>query len=451
MNSQRRRQLRWGAVALAGAASSTPALALDWPWRGGVPALELRPQRAVVWQDFLGVNAQLQWFSPEIARAQVVRFKALGLSWVRLALHWMLLEPQPGQFKLEGTDRMMALVKEAGLKSIVYMVGSPTPVSSAPAGAPYADKYPPRDPQVYAQRLSSVAQRYPNVDVWQVWNEPNIPAFWQPRIDPEGYAKLLLPAVKALRAVAPAKPVAMAGMAYYSQMAGREGLMLEEMGKLGAFQLKLIVAYHPYTDAPEGGEPGSRDFIERARLLNGRLRSAGVQQVWATEWGWSSYKGPKEEQPIIGEQGQAEYTLKRLALMAALDFDRIFLFALSDLDQRAGVRDRCYGLLSENGEPKPVYHALLRFLSTCGPRLEPDAPPKIKGGAPKGLISVGWKRPDGQRLCMLWSDEAQTITLSSARQGILHQPLTGTQRACTKQADGLSVPVDTRLQILLWA
>jgi beta-xylosidase len=385
-----------------------------------------------------------------VARLQVLRLKALGLTWVRLALHWMLLEPQPGQFKLEGTDQMMALVKQAGLKSIVYMVGSPTAASSAPAGAPYADKYPPRDPQVYAQRLSSVAQRYPNVDVWQVWNEPNIPAFWQPRIDPAGYARLLLPAVQALRSVAPTKPVAMAGMAYYSQMAGRDGLMLEELGKLGAYQLKLIVAYHPYTDVPEGSEPGSRDFLARASQLNARLRAVGVQQIWATEWGWSSYAGPKEEQPIIGEQGQAEYTLKRLALMAALDYDRVFLFALSDLDERAGVRDRCYGLLRENGDPKPVYHALLRFLSTCGPRLAPDAPPKVLGGAPAGLVSIGWKRPDGQRLCMLWADEPQAITLSGVRQGTLHQPLTGTQRQGVSQPDGLRVQIDTRLQILLW-
>ena len=447
MNPQRRRHLLWSAATVASASSH----AIDWPWQAA-PAIELRPQRPVVWQDFLGVNAQLQWFSPEVARLQVTRLKTLGLNWVRLALHWMLIEPQPGQFKLEGTDQMMALVKQAGLKSIVYIVGSPTSASSAPAGASYADKYPPRDPQVYAQVLSNMAQRYPNVDVWQVWNEPNIPAFWQPRIDPAGYARLLLPAVQALRAVVPTKPVAMAGMAYYSQMSGREGLMLDDMGKLGAYQLKLIVAYHPYTDAPEGSDTGSRDFVARATSLNASLRAVGVPQIWATEWGWSSYAGPKEEQPLIGELGQAEYTLKRLALMAALDYDRIFLFALSDLDERAGVRDRCYGLLRENGEPKPVYHALQRFLSICGPRLEPDAPPQLQGGAPAGLVSVGWKRPDGQRLCMLWADEPQTITLANARQATLYQPLTGTQRSAVKQADGLlNVPVDKRLQILLWA
>lgn len=450
MNPSRRRQLQWGAAAALTGAASTQALALAWPWKTA-PAVALRPQRAVVWRDFLGVNAQLQWFSPEVARLQVQHLKALGLGWVRLALHWMLLEPQPGQLKLEGTDRMMALVKEAGLQSVVYMVGSPTYASSAPAGKPYADKYPPRDPQLYAQRLTAAAKRYPDVNVWQVWNEPNIPAFWQPAIDPQGYARLLLPAVKALREAFPAKPVAMAGMAYYSQMAGREGLMLEELGKLGAFQLNLVVAYHPYTDVPEGSEAGSRDFLERARLLNGRLRGAGVKQVWATEWGWSSYAGPKEEQPIVGEQGQAEYTLKRLALMAALDYDRVFLFTLSDLDARAGVRDRGYGLLRENGQPKPVYLALARFLATCGPRLEPDAPPQVLGGAPKGFVSVAWRRPDGQRLCMLWADEAQTIVLGQARQGTLHQPLSGEHRECVRQEGDLAVPVDTRLQILLWA
>jgi beta-xylosidase len=183
---------------------------------------------------------------------QVERLKALGLNWVRLALHWMLIEPEQGHYQLEATDRMMALVKQAGLHSVTYVVGTPRFASSAPPDAPYSDKYPPKDPIVYAQRMQALAKRYPNVDVWQVWNEPNIPAFWQPRIDPEGYGRLLQPAVAALRQVVPDKPIAMAGMAYYSQMAGREGLMLDAMCRLGAYKLDLIACYHPYTAEPEG-------------------------------------------------------------------------------------------------------------------------------------------------------------------------------------------------------
>ncbi len=452
----RRQQLRLGgalALGAVGIGSGGRALAgwSMWP-RKKPPALALIPMRPVVWQDFLGVNAQFQWFPTDVARLQVERLKALGLNWVRLALHWMLIEPEAGKWQLDTTDRMMSLVKQAGLHSLTYVVGTPRFASSAPAGAPYSDKYPPKDPGVYAQRLQGLVKRYPNVDVWQVWNEPNIPAFWQPRIDPEGYGRLLQPAVAALRQAAPDKPVAMAGMAYYSQMAGRDGLMLDAMGKLGAYQLKLIACYHPYTAEPEGADDGSRDLLTHVPFLNKGLRAYGVKQIWATEWGWSSYDGPVEEQPLVGEDGQASYTLKRLALMATQDFDRVFLFTLADLDDpRVGPRDKRYGLLRANGQPKPVYTALQRFLSISGARLEPAPLMRLAEGKPEGLVSIQWQRGDGKRLWMAWAHEPMRVTLPDVKAGVWHDPQRGTQRALKADAQGLVLDIGTDLQMLVYA
>ena len=447
MNQTERRQLlKGGAALLAASVGNSHAGRFD----GAPDAAELRPVKPVVWQDFLGVNAQFQWFSPDVARLQVERLKALGLNWVRLGIHWMLVEPQENQFKLDDTDRMMAMVKQNGLRSITGVVGSPGFASSGPAGHRYADKFPPKDPHAFAQRMVMLAKRYPQVDVWQIWNEPNIPGFWYPQADPQGYAKLLASSVAALRAAVPAKDIAMAGMAYYSQMHGRDGLMLEAMGKLGAYGLDVIAAYHPYTALPEGAEDGSHDLLKHVPFMHSWLRAAGGKQIWATEWGWSSYDGPQEEQAIIGEEAQADYTLRRLALMAALDYDRIFLFTLADLDARAGVRDRRYGLLRENGEPKPVYKALANFLSVCGPRLEPDAPPRIEGRVPKGLISVAWKRQDGRKLWMAWADKPVKVTLPDLKVGgVLHQPLQGTSTELKSGPGGLTVSVTQALQILV--
>lgn len=450
----RRQQLRLGgALAVTAAGASWGVARAGWSlWPASTPpAMAVRPQRQVVWADWLGVNAQLQWFSPEQARTQVERLKALGLNWVRLALHWMLIEPQPGQYQLEATDRMMRLVEQAGLHCITYVVGTPRFASAAPEGSPYADKFPPKDPLVYAQRLQALARRYPNVNVWQVWNEPNIPAFWQPKIDPQGYGRLLQPAVAALRQAAPGKPVAMAGMAYYSQMAGREGLMLDAMGKLGAWKLDLIACYHPYTAEPEGAEGGARDLLTHVPFVNKGLRAYGVKQIWATEWGWSSYDGPVEEQPLVGEDGQADHTLKRLALMATQDFDRVFLFTLADLDDpRVGRRDRRYGLLRGDGQAKPVYTALQRFLGICGPSLSPTEPVRIAGGLPKGLVSITWRRADGRQVWMAWAHAPMTVRLEDVPGGVWHQPLSGTHKTVKASgASGLSLDVDTALQILV--
>lgn len=184
------------------------------------------------------------------------------------------------------------------------------------------------------------------------------------------------------------------------------------------------------------------------RYINGGLRGAGVKQIWATEWGWSSYAGPEEAQAIIGVSGQADYTLRRLALMSALDFDRIFLFNLSDLDARASVRDQSYGLLDLDGNPKPVFTALKHFLRVTGPSLAPANPPAF-ANAPRDLYSVAWKRTDGRRLLMVWSASAGKLGLRGVRQATLHDPLSGTEQNLAADSGTLTVPLKPSLQLLV--
>ena len=412
--------------------------------------LLLQPEREVVWRDFLGVNGHFLWFEPGRYRAQMDQLQALGLEWVRIDLHWDTIEPRQGELRWDVLDPLMSEIASRGLEAEVYLVGSAPHATSAPPGAPNQDQYPPRDPALYARTLVALAQRYPHVAAWQVWNEPNLPAFWRPREDPAGYGRLLQASVQAMRAQAPGRMLVLGGMAYYSQMPTRgHALMIEELGKGGLFGLDVVTAYHPYSLLPEGDDPRAADFIARARQGNAALRAAGAKQIWADEWGWSSYGGPREEQPIIGEQGQADYVLRRLALMTALDYDKVFLFALSDLDSRASARDRRYGLLDEQARPKPVYSALQRLLAITGPQVLPGTPPAL-ADTPAGLVAVAWQRPDGRRLWAYWSDAPGTLRVRGVDAATLHAPLSGGQRAL-QAADGvLELPLASTLQVLEW-
>lgn len=427
------------ALGLGGCGMSQPAQA---------EATQLKAPRAVVWKDFLGVNAHFLWFSPEQYREQMRRFHDLGLEWTRIDLHWDRHEPREGRYRLGELDQLMAELEQQQLKSVFYLVGSAPHASSAPSRSKTPDQYPPRDPRVFAERMAMLAKRYPSVDAWQVWNEPNLPAFWRPHEDPTGYALLLQATTQALRQVAPDKPVVMAGMAYYSQMPVKGGLMLESLGKLGVQQLGTIVAYHPYSQTPESDEPGARDFVLRSQQLNATLRGAQVPGIWATEWGWSSYDGPKELQEIIGEQGQADYVLRRLALMSALDYDKVFLFALSDLDSRATPRDQHYGLLDLQGKPKPVYLALQRFLQVTGPRLEPADAPALKA-VPNDLFSVAWRREDGKHVWLFWSASSAPLQLPQVGAAELYDPLSGSQTSLS-EASGIQLQAKPSLQMLVW-
>lgn len=134
--------------------------------------------------------------------------------------------------------------------------------------------------------------------------------------------------------------------------------------------------------------------------------------------------------------------------MSTQDFDRVFLFTLNDLDARASVRDRDYGLLDLEGKPKPVYLALQRFLAITGPRLAPAEPPQIQNKV-DGLYSVAWKTDKGQNLWMFWAEKGGDIELPGVTRAVLHDPLTGLE---TSLGDGSWVTVKAKpsLQILTW-
>ncbi|MGY2399268.1 GH39 family glycosyl hydrolase [Pseudomonas sp. SDO5271_S396] len=418
-----------------------------WGRQADAQSHVLKGNKEVVWKDFLGVNAQFLWFSPERYQKQIDRLKALGLEWVRLDLHWDQLETAQNQYKLATLDELVGKLQQNQLKSVFYLVGSARFITSAPPLSMYPDQYPPKDPNVFANRIALLSQRYPSVDAWQVWNEPNLLGFWRPAADPAGYAQLLTLSAAALRVVDPNKPVVAAGMAFFSEMPNGQ-TMFSALGALGVASLNTIVSYHPYTQLPEGNDPANLDFIDKATQLNQALRSGGVQTLWSTEWGWSTYKGPKDAQDLISPQSQADYVVRRLALMSALDYDRIFLFTLSDLDLRASVRDRSYGLLDIDTNPKPVYTALKNFLDVSGPKLIPGDPP-IADQLPHGLFSIGWTRADGRKLWFFWSAQGGNAHLPNLASATLYDPLRGTQTPVSG-ANGLTVPVKSNLQILLW-
>ncbi|MFO2466449.1 beta-xylosidase [Pseudomonas sp. 15FMM2] len=411
--------------------------------------VNLAPARTVVWRDFLGVNAHFLWFKPEQYRKQIKQYQKLGLDWVRVDLHWDRLEPKEQDYQLSTFDELDRTLTAENIRSVFYLVGSAPFITTAPKGVPFQDQYRPRDARSYALRLALLAKRYPNIDAWQVWNEQNLPNNWRPAVNAKEYGQLLLASHQALNIAAPGKLQVMGGMAYYSQMPPRgKTLMFEALGALGVQTLGMVAAYHPYSMTPETDEPGKNEVLLRGDQLNATLHNAGVKNVWATEWGWSSYAGPKEMQDLIGTHGQADYTLRRLALMASQDYQKIFLFALSDLDERASARDQHYGLLDLNGEAKPVYTALARFLQITGPTLKPGATPRLEE-VPATFYSVAWTRTDGKRLLMYWSAKGTSVHLPEVKNAELLDPLAGARQSLDNY-NGIRPVVKPSLQILVW-
>lgn len=158
---------------------------------------------------------------------------------------------------------------------------------------PGQDHSPPTSPQDYAAYAAALAARYgpggafwkehPElsplpVDTYEIWNEPDNPAFWRPAPDPARYDTLYASARAAIAAVQPAARVIVGGLtnpgAFLPGMLAADPGLRSELGG---------VAIHPYAPQPEGTLAKVR--ADRRLLISLGL---GGLPLYVTEIGWTT-------------------------------------------------------------------------------------------------------------------------------------------------------------------
>lgn len=434
--------------------------------------------KPLVWEDFLGVNSHFLWLydfatdpsNPQLFRdkvmARVNLLKQLGLTWTRIDLHWETLEAWGYEGEMEENigpfEQLIAILDEQHIKTVVYFVGSAFWQSTTPCRWPHPslcpnyEKYPPKDYNIFAERMAWLANRFRTVDAWQVWNEPNIIGYWAPYPNVTQYTDMLNKATAAIHAVAPNKLVISAGISQFGDISSPANNMIPQLINNG---INTIIPYHPYTQLPEGEVAtddqhftpyqDGQEFITRTQATNQLIEQANLPAIWTTEWGWSTYQTDKEVQNFITDQQQADYILRRLLLTAALGVDKTFLFDLFDLDTRATVRDRSYGLLNLNGSAKVAYHALHNLIRLTGPSLQPVALPTINQPS-ANLYIFAWQRTDNSKLLCFWSTDNFTFQLPTITSAELYDPLTDSTTVLANP-QGISVATKPNLQIIIYS
>ena len=213
-----------------------------------------------------------------------------GLGFVRVAVHWVSLEPAPGATDLRPLDRLVRAAAVAGLDVLPVVVRTPRWAAVGPdLGSPPADlatyqaflrtlvaRYGPRG--TLWQELAPSARR--PVRTWQVWSEPNLKWFWSAEPWAERYVELLRAGRAALKAADPGSRIMLAGLPNRSPQA------LEALYDAGARGLFDEAAIHPYTRLV----PNVMRLIRRARRVMDRHGDRALPMA-VTEFGWTSGAG----------------------------------------------------------------------------------------------------------------------------------------------------------------
>lgn len=186
------------------------------PTRIGTPTPTPTPDyapAAVMSSPDFGANAFLWWRS-EVADRDLGLLKDGGFRWVRQSFAWEDMEILSGMFDWEYADRVVRQVNAHGL-NMVARLGMDPVVTDFWAGKP------PQSLDKFVTFVGAVARRYNCtsqavgcIQVYQIWNEPNLAREWGGnRPNPTQYVSMLKKAYTAIKAANPNAIVVSAGMA----------------------------------------------------------------------------------------------------------------------------------------------------------------------------------------------------------------------------------------------
>ena len=160
--------------------------------------------------------------------AQLTALAQTGATVARSDALWEAAEPQPPDgsthhYDWSFADRIVQALAAHGLRWLPIVDYSARGRSPPPART----TLPPSSPQAYADYAAALAQRYgpggtfwsthpelpaEPVDTYEIWNEPDNPAFWSPRPDAAAYADLYSAARAAITSVQPDARVIVGGL-----------------------------------------------------------------------------------------------------------------------------------------------------------------------------------------------------------------------------------------------
>jgi hypothetical protein len=322
--------------------------------------------------DRVGISASTVWLQPSEGYRYLASARAAGLTWIREDFAWSAIEPTRGHFSWRRTDALMRNASKLQLNVLAVAAYAPSWAS----GYRGSDKYPPVNAADYAAFVSAVTNRYAAGGVFwrsnrrlvprpltaiELWNEPWLRDFWQPRPDPAAYARLVWGAAVALKRMHPGMTIlASADVVpdgWFEQLLSADP-SLWRSPLIGGWSVHLYCqALSPWdaTSPPRGR-------FDRLLLTRSLAQRAGADKpIWITEFGWTT---DPDRPDAVSEQLQAQY--ERNALVRAMTEWRSFVphsFVFTWAKPSASDE---YNLLRPDGSVRPAWNAIQGAIATGG-------------------------------------------------------------------------------------
>lgn len=290
---------------------------------------------------------------------------AAGIRWVRMDFHWADIERARGSYDWSAYDELTANLEKRGLGALYILdysnplheetVTSPNPIT----GKPHSVTAAPRRPEsiaAFARWAAAAAQRYAGRKVlWEIWNEPNI-HFWPPEPNVTNYTALALATAAAIRALDPDAVVlgpATSGFPWEFLGTFLKSGILAHLGGV------TVHPYRPYSQPPESAGP---DYAKLRALIDRHAppERKGNIPVLSGEWGYATHtKG-------VSLETQAAFVVRQQLANPLHGVPLSIWYDWKNDGPDPAEREHNFGLVQQDLQPKPAYHALRTLTRELG-------------------------------------------------------------------------------------
>jgi Glycosyl hydrolase family 53 len=316
---------------------------------------------------------------------------ASGVETVRVVFDWSATQPyeswsqvpsgERSQFvnvggvptNFSSIDQLVGLASQRGVTVLPTILDAPSWDGQTYPGGLLAL---PRSDAPFAAFVKALVRRYgprgsfwsahpygPKVpiEMWQIWNEPNVPAFWPQQPYYSRYIALLRAAHSAIKSADPTAKVVLAGLPNYSWVE-----LTRLYGYRGARNLFDVVAVHPYTKTPQG-------VITILSYVRTVMNESGDRSkpIIADEISWPSSQGQTPHNAgydfATTEAGQARNLGEVMPMLVKqrlrLGIAGFYYYDWAGLERPNALAFDFSGLFHLDGagfEPKPAYAVFKR-------------------------------------------------------------------------------------------
>jgi polysaccharide biosynthesis protein PslG len=314
----------------------------------------------------LAATGHLHNLDPASLARELAGYRGAGARWIRFDLNWGVVQAGgPRSWNWAPFDRVIRGARARGLR--VLAVLSYSPDWARPPGT--GPLHQPSNLRALARFARAAAGRYRGLGVrhWEIWNEPNLADFWQPRPNAAAYGRLLRAAHRGIKRVDRRAVLVTGGLSPATNTGTSVApvTFLRRLYRSRARRYFDAVGHHastfPYLPSVRASwsawwqMAGTRPSLRSVMVRNGDRR----KRIWVTE-----FSAPTGGSRAVSEARQAEILRVGYRLIGRYRWaGPLFWFSFRDGTVQGGDWQEYCGLVRADYSPKPalgVYQALAR-------------------------------------------------------------------------------------------